>query len=60
MSGMKDECECVLCISSNRAKTATKVKPVSTFKARPRAPREIQTRDGITDLGEEMKVPNRA
>lgn len=50
MNGMKDECECILCFKGPKA--AAQPKTVSTFKPRPRVPREIHTRDTTVELGE--------
>jgi len=63
MSGMKDKCDCILCIGpvgSKGPKAAIKVKATAPYNPRPRASREIQTRDGIVSLGEQMEVWNRA
>ena len=53
MNGMKDDCQCILCFKGPKA--VAQPKSVSTFKPRPRAPREIHTRDNTVDLGEDRE-----
>lgn len=54
MSGMKGECECMLC---NRNKNQTQnSKSVSSFKPRPRVPKDIPSRGIVVDPGEKRKV----
>jgi hypothetical protein len=50
MNGMKDQCECTLCTKAKP--TGQKLKTITSFKPRPRAPREIAKRDTAADLGE--------
>jgi hypothetical protein len=55
MGGMKDECECILCMGSKGPKAATKVKAMAPYNPRPRASREIQIKDRLLTLGEHME-----